>query len=232
MNRKRDDMDWIEDFLEGSLNADEEKEFQSRLKADHAFAGKYLQRLKLQETWQSSAEYQTVKTRIDQLIQEERSKIRYRRNILMIAASFIAVVGLASILLFVIPNKSAEQLKQAEVTADSLNKLNNLEGPQQIGIPKYGKSDTLPVENINEILLLLPADYAEFFKGDSIHFLWKSSKPVSNLCIKEKSTDSLIVNIHLLSGQSEYFLETSRLRTGNYIWFIDEMNNRMEFVVK
>jgi len=231
MKNARDDMDWIEDFLEGSLNAEEETEFQSMLKADPAFARKYNQRLKLQETWQDSDNHIAVKKTVENIIRQEKYSIRYRRNILMLAASFIALVGLAGILLFVLPNKSIQEDKQADILADSIKKPDNSKGPQQIGIPRYGKSDTLSTRGINENVLLFPADQTEFTIGDSIHFQWKSNKETSELFIKDMLTDSLVFDFRLPSGQSEYFLDAGKLKPGSYVWFINEPITNSRFTV-
>jgi hypothetical protein len=232
MNKTRDDMDWIEDFLDGSLNTEEAKEFHSKLKSHPAFAKKYQQRLRLQEAWQTSEKYHVEKTKVDSIIRLEKSSMLYRRNFILVAASIIVVMGLTSILLFVLHNKSTKQLQQADILADSIEKLDNLKGPQQIDIPKYGRSDTLPTKDNNEIVLLSPANHAEFFHGDSIHFQWKANQKTSELFIKDILKDSLIFNFRLPVGKSDYNMATSFLKTGSYTWFINEPITTREFTVR
>jgi hypothetical protein len=229
-NRK--DIDWIEDYLDGTLCKDDVHSFEYRLKTDSEFAEEYRQRLALQEKWISAKNYQKEKERVLNIIQEEKSSLRYRRNILLAAASLFIVAGLVSILIFILPNESTHQFQQADNIADSTVKFDSDNVPQQLEIPKYGKSDTVYAIQENEIALLFPIKETEFRQADTIHFQWRSSDTVRELIIKEKSTDSIALRIILMPGQSEYMLEAGKLKAGNYFWFIDKEENSIDFIVK
>jgi len=228
MTKQHDDIELIEDFLDGSLNKEVSTEIELRIKSDPAFAELYNQRVKLQQAWQSTSKYSKVRSRVRSAIKAERKALHYRRNILFVAASVVALIGVGSFLLFILTEKSPIQIQEAKIATDSIQ-IENIQGPKQIGIPKYSKSDTLEGQEVSEVELVSPADHFKFDNSDTIRFNWKSAFPESYLTIKYKDNDSLILRVNVRDGEDFYLLKTSGLKTGTYIWYVDDPKNSREF---
>lgn len=228
MKKQRDDKDLIEEFLDGSLNEDKRIELQARIKSDPAFADQYDQRLRLQNAWLSTTKYSNTYAKIISAMKEEKSVIKFHRDILLAAASVIALFGIGSFLLFVLPEKSPKQMQEAKIATDSIQ-IENINEPQQIGIPKFGKSDTLSRPEVRVVELLSPGDHFKFNNGDTIRFEWKSSLLESYLTIKKKGNDSLILRVEVRDKQNIYIFKTFGLEAGTYIWYIDDPKNSREF---
>ncbi|MBW6459773.1 MAG: hypothetical protein K0B08_04295 [Bacteroidales bacterium] len=217
MNIQRNDPDWIEDYLDGTLSEPEQEEFRERLVADPSFAALYEQRLKLQQTWKETEKYAVVEDKVAGLIMSEKTAIRQRRNILLVAASLVAVIGVGSVLLFILPDRTTHKMQEAHIAADSA-----IQGPQQIGMPEYGKIDSVIKTDSYEITLLSPIDDNVFIVGETITFQWSASTGKSELVIKEKAGGRLVFNISLPEGKSEYMFETVSLTPGDYMWFVND----------
>ena len=217
MNIQRNDLDWIEDYLDGTLSEPEKEAFRERLAADPSFSALYEQRLKLQQTWKETEKYADVEDKVAGLIMSEKAAIRKRRNILLVAASLVAVIGIGSVLLFILPDRTTHKMQEAHIAADSA-----IQGPQQIGMPEYGKIDSVAKMGTSEVILISPALNAEFIKGDTINFQWRSPMEESELIIQNKVTGRQVFNIKIPEGEKAYRLATTNLPAGEYQWFISD----------
>jgi hypothetical protein len=220
-----EDIDRIEDYLDGSMTPAEASEFQSRLESDPQLAELYHQRLKLQHTWKASEPYLPIHKMVRSAMIRERSSMNFRRIILLVAASFVVLIGLGSVLLFILPEKPEEKMQLA-VTTDTIH------GPQQTGIPKYGKVDTISSAKSGEIILLSPAESAIYYQGDTIHFRWKAASGNQDLIIRGKHNDSVIFKMNLPLGTGEAQFETRDLKKGTYWWYINDRTIQREFIIK
>ena len=227
MKNNRTDTDWIEDFLDGTLDDREVSDFKHRLESDPEFAEKYQQRMKLQETWQDANDFHAESTRVEGIIQQERFQQRSLRNTILIAASVIIVAGIASILLFVVPGRQTQEMQYTVTPADS----NQKQGPQQIGIPKYAKHDSVKT-SLGDVQLILPKNDAEFAIGDSIRFQWESEATAFFLSIKENNTGRQVIRIEIPDGGKELVIGTDDLSPGTYSWHVNDSLKSMEFKIR
>lgn len=227
MNNHRTDTDWIEDFLEGTLDVAEEAEFKLKLESDPLFAKKYQQRLNLQEDWQASNDFQAEIKRVERIIRQKQDVNHLRRNIMLVAASVIIIAGIASILLFVVPHKTGQELQYTGTPADTMQK----QGPQHIDIPKYAKSDSMKTSYGN-VTLIFPENNTIFVLGDSIRFQWKSDESNFLFVIKEKETRNQVLRENLPGNRKELIIGTEDFSPGFYSWFVNDSMLVRQFRIK
>ncbi len=92
------DIQLIENYLDGLLSGDELKTFEDRLNNDESFRVEFEQRKKLADLWRDAHEYQNTKQQIQNILKaEKRTIIHYLRDnyyLYGVAASFLILFGI------------------------------------------------------------------------------------------------------------------------------------------
>jgi len=216
MNKQTNDIDLIESFLEGGLSANEQVEFNNKLKTDKAFNELYQFRVKIDAKWRGAMEFELTGKRIGQIIRKHKKSKQRKVFLYSAAAVLIAIITIPGAILL---NQRHKSIQFAESETYQL----------QIDIPESKATLNYYDEEYKQ---LKPEHEELFFFGDTILFRWETALDVETaIIIKERGTDMPEWRIPVKSHFRKYETDM-QLPPGSYIWKLEGFEGEMVFSIR
>jgi len=210
MKNSDNDIELIEQFLEGSLNDQENTAFLARVESEPAFAAAFAGRKLLQETYTEATKRIELKKQIRSVVGEEKRRSSFQRKIWLAAASLILLAMLGSILIYNARNKGTErQYAKEQASPDRA-----VQG-KQYNMEEYGNMEVV-VRNA-AVDDFFPDEFTELKSTDTICFRWPSTLTERFLTIYN-SKGQLVKKVTIKKKVKEYVLLPGILEPGVYFW--------------
>lgn len=212
----QNNIDLIEQFLDGNLSKEEQNNFNNLLKSDKEFAYLYRFRLKIREDLQKAIQYEKTGKLVAVTIKNINRKKRLN-TIYAIAAGLTLLIAIPGI--YTIVNKQ-EQNNLAE--ADSTN--------SEIFTPQIKQPESYANQGqyVPEALSLSTSQ-----TNDSIVFQWEPAlDKASKFVIIEQAKGNEVFNSNINANARRIALSNDKLPSGKIIWYIEGFAARDSFNVR
>jgi hypothetical protein len=213
MDKRLNDIDLIERFLEGSLDEKELGVFNERVNKNIVFADSLAKRKLLEASYIEASTRYDLKRKIRSVIKKEKHKTEYVHRLWIAVASISLLVGIASFFILqsrfssnnTFAKKENNQLKD-EVAVGNQNK-----------IEQYGSVDTFNNKTGNKGITYLPLDGTVFDEADTILFYLPEINVKEIIKIYDNG-GSIRKKITIKPGSAGYKLLPNILEPGEYTW--------------
>jgi len=217
------DIQLIEDYLDGTLTGEELESVKERLNSDTPFRDAYEQRKKLAILWKEADEYQSTKQQIKDILKTgKRGILHYLKDnyyLYGIAASLLLLFGIYWFMIRQHNNGAPNFNNQVAATSDTLMM-------QQDESRKYAK-----VGYIHS--LASPTDNQQFSITDTLVFQWKTTRSgqTATFVIKDRAGSKTFVRKKVENTDSLFVVEPGKLQPGSYKWFLNDSVNSEYFTI-
>jgi len=211
MSLKEKDINYIENYLDASMNADEKRKFESDLESNDDLKQEYLRRVKLKELWKDSNEFEETKAMIQSALASDskRSKIAPLWYYVSIAAS---VIILLTSYYFITQNQKNDGFQSLQIDQPT----------------SYAKLDS-----IQEIELISPKGHQIINADSMLIFSWKTSLiEMDTLRIYSSFNDSLFITIPVQLSAFKTTIHSSDLGQGSFYWVLTKSTNKAKFTIQ
>jgi len=212
----QNNIDLIEQFLDGLLSQEEQNNFNVRLETDDEFAELYRFRIKIREDLQKAKHYEKAGKLVAGTIKTYVRKKRLN-TFYAIAAGLVLLIAIPGI--FTIANKH-EQNNLAETDSTQTEVFE----PQIKQPESYANQG----QYVPDALILSATQ-----TNDSVIFQWKPalSETAKLVVLKQANGDELI-NTEISPDTQQKTISTDKLSTGKIIWYIEGFAVRDSFEIK
>jgi hypothetical protein len=217
MDNLHNDTDLIESYLEGSLTDKELEAFTHRINTDEDFKQLVRKRKLIQLSYLEATERNKLKTQIRSIVTNEKRKSANQRRMYLIAASLIAVMGIASFFVMQTKHNSTPDLANQEINPGDDEVISSNDNK----IIEYGSADTFTKQPDKPTISFLPPEGAIFRKTDTIWFFPPIATAENQLFITDKS-GNIIKKVTLKPTQPDYKVLPDVLKPGTYIWYLSQ----------
>jgi hypothetical protein len=211
----QNNIDLIEQFLEGNLSKEEQHKFNNLLESDKKFADLYRFRLKIREDLQKAKQYEKTGKLVAGTIKNVQRKKR-RNTIYAIAAGLALLIAIPGI--FTIVNK-LEQNNLAKVDSTNTELFTpQIKQPESFANQGHYVPDALTLTVIQT--------------NDSVIFQWQPAvdKP-SKLVIIKQANGFEVFNSNINANAQRITLSNDKLPSGKIIWYIEGFAARDSFKI-
>lgn len=212
----QNNIDLIEQFLDGLLSMEEQNNFNVRLETDQEFAALYRFRIKIREDLLKAKQYEKAGNLVSGTIKRYERKKRLN-TIYAIAAGLVLLIAIHGV--FTIVNKQ-EQNNLAETDSTQTEVFE----PQIKEPESYANQG----QYVPDALILSATQ-----TNDSVIFQWKPalSETAKLVVLKQANGDELI-NTEISPDTQQKTISTDKLSTGKIIWYIEGFAVRDSFEIK
>jgi hypothetical protein len=217
------DMQLIEDFLDGILTGEKLEYVKERLNNDTPFRDAYEQRKKLAILWKEADEYQNTKQEIQEILKTgKRGVFHYLRDnyyLYGIAASFLLLFGIYWFMIRQHNNGAPNFNNQVAATSDTL--IMQQDEPREFAKVKYLNNLIMPVNN------------QQFSIADTLVFKWtnRPDEQKTMFYIKDRTGSKIFIQKKINSTDSLLIVEPGKLQPGSYKWFLNDSVNSEYFTI-
>jgi len=224
------DIDLIEQYLDGKLNPGEIRKFNLRLEDDREFARKFRVRQAFPELLKDSSTFKQQQTKLLQNEQDQLTKkTRIKPLWLFRGACSIVVIGLIiCILLFF----SQDGTRMVTGKNPSLSGVPAVKKP---AIQPSNKNIQKPVPaiSVKAIELVAPDNGAMVNRKEEIRFTWiQATDSLTCFYICTKNSEKPIFWRGIKRGIREYRLKPLTLRPGNYFWYVGNPEFKSSLIIE
>lgn len=225
----KNDIVLIEAYIEGKLEGEALKSFESRLKSDEGLAKEYNQRLKIAKLWADADDYSSTKTQISNILNNQKTNF-FRTNqfyILSIAASIIILVGVYLLLFQDYSNNLDAIGDQFADVSDSISKENTI-------VFQYDEPDQLAtIDSVTmDIELLFPINGQTIASLEPITFSWKSNTTsVDTIFVCSEPVNKVILKLIVNLADTTYTIKYPQFTEGKYYWYISDTIQLGKFII-
>jgi hypothetical protein len=231
----KNDIDFIERYLDGELTLEEQQSFNKRMSDDPKFKNLEEARKEMHDLWPKARKIVAVKEEVRRIYREgstrEKNIFRLVPGLVSqyryyaIAASLVLLIGILSVLFFI--NKTSRNAILAE---NDKNKTYQVH--KQNVQPEKGKMEIYKGGN-SLIVLLKPDDGAVLSAKKEILFEWKySDDSVTHFTIFKGADNSVVFTKKVESLENKLLLPAGTLRPGVYYWSIRDKNSKRSFKIE
>ena len=215
----------IENYLDGTLEAEAIIAFDERIKTDENFARALESRKAMPGLLQKASDYKVVREEVKLELDQYNPKKTQINKVMVysIAASVILLAGIFIVLKFTVfsPNDSSTIMAES---VDSTEQLSKMDEPVE-----YGNK---AIRNVG-ILLVSPIDDKVIPKANHMTFVWTTKRTDSAmLIIFENERKSILIEQMVLLSNKKLEIRDLDLRTGGYSWYIDHKITVASFYVE
>ncbi len=224
----KNDLNLIEDYIDGKLQGDARISFEQRLKADKELADEYKSRINLEKLWVEADDYQKTKSQIGLMIQKKKPGFYRTKNFyyLSAAASIIILIG---VYMFALNNDGSDRDYMSNTIASIEDSTTTNENVINLSydIPKsYGVIDSAT----RNISLIAPINGEVFEKFETISFVWQSPSSQSDtLYIVNANTEDNILKLAISLSDTVISIQYPQFIDGDYYWYIHNMDQYGKF---
>ncbi len=212
---KNNDIELIEQYIDGELTTDEKKDFNRRLESDSSFAKLYRFRLKIKTDLQKAEQYRQVSNKIADSVKRVKQK-QHRKIGYAIAATVALLIAIPG---FLTITKQQDNINIAKTDSTKTELL-----APKIKQPKnYANTGKYVASN-----MILTTK----IKNDSIIFSWQPPVEKRTVLIIRKPNDSEVFRQEIKQGTKQVTLKSSNLPKGKLIWHIDGYEIKDSFSIK
>ena len=210
--QENNDIDLIENFLDGKLSSGEEEELQLRLKSDMEFAKLFRFRLKIRDDWERARQYEAINREVAGAIRQIKRKQR-QIAVYAVAASLAFLVIVSGILSIM-----GRQQGTAQKMAETKDSMYNDEIELKMKKPDvYADSGIYNPENMG-------VQFSMCFetRDDSLFFSWQPAlKTKTDLVIQWQKTKKEVFRKSVQPGSVRFTMYAKELPAGKMIWSLD-----------
>lgn len=225
MNIQEKNINLIERYLDGSLDADEKASFEKSLEANIELKEAFHDRKKLKEIWIDADEFSKTKARIKTVLSKENKQSKTRRlwYVVSVAASVIILLGSYY---FINQNQQENDFETPVlITKDTQPPNNQLQIDQPTTYAKRG--------SLSVVKLISPVKKQVVSSDVKIVFHWTSSlKQLDTLCIYSSINEEMMLQYPISLSDSIKKIHVASLEPGLYYWKIASQNDKGEFIIK
>lgn len=212
----QNNIDLIEQFIDGNLSKEEQHNFNVRLETDNEFAELYRFRLKIRGDLQKAKQYEKTGKLVAGTIKTYQRKKRLN-TIYAVAAGLALLIAIPGI--FTIVNNN-EQNNLTETDSTNIEYFEpQLKQPESYADQGQYVSDarTLTATQTN----------------DSVIFQWKPAlSETAKLVVLNQANGSELINIEISPDAQQKTISTDKLPSGIIIWYIEGFAIRDTFEIR
>ncbi len=223
------DIQLIEDYIDGSLTADEVTSFKQRLTADVAFANAFHEREKLAHIWNETKEYQATKQLVKNALGHRKQGflITYKYHVLAVAATLIILIGGYFLLLNERGNNST-----------------GVNGSVAINDTASGSDHTIrfkvdepmhlaAIDTVQKNVRLIHPIAGAFYKiSEPITFIWESDQNlIDTILIRNESSSTVLSRVIVNLSDSAYTMKYPQFDPGSYTWNLTTCDQKGKFTI-
>jgi hypothetical protein len=213
--------DWIENFLDGKLTDEGNKQFMDMLKTNPELEQQYQFRIKMAEDWTKAKEYDETRKLFAGIDQEVKSEKKNKLVVMSIAASLLLLISVSGVLMY--SNRNNEQTTIAK----------NQKGTETTVVPQIKYAEEKASIHFNgELRIIAPVKNKNYSKNDSIVFTWNSQIDAeTNIVIVNQKSGKTIFREKIKINSQKFILEKNFLPEGDYLWYIEGFPGKEKFKV-
>jgi len=225
MDKYLDDNERIEAYLESSMNNADKFSFEIRLAQEPALAKQLAQRRLIQNSWVHANEHDHLKKRIQNVILNEKRTTASYRKVLLIAASFILLAAVGTVLVLTADKKTPNP--------GIANKTDQVNQSDKSIVPDENQMDEFAaIDSVASTINYSPNNNDTFLESDSIRFQMPLTEGKVQLKIYSFPGKYLAKEVTIPTGSKEYYLMPFSLKKGKYYWTISGHDAQYSFTVK
>lgn len=212
----QNNIDLIEEFIDGNLSKEDQRNFNVRLKTDQEFASLYRFRLKIREDLQQAKQYEKTGKLVAGIIKNVQRKKR-RNTIYAIAAGLALLIAIPGI--FTIVNKQEQNnLAKADSTKTEIF-TPQIKQPESFANQGQYVPDAITL-NVSQT-------------NDSVIFQWQPPiQEASKLVIIGQANGKEVFNSEIKANAQRIALSNDKLTSGKLVWYIEGFAARDSFRVR
>ena len=221
--KTENELQLIEDYLDGLLTGEKLEAFNKKIETDTAFAKAFEERKKLERLWKAAEEYRQTKDRVVAIIKKEHNApLHLLRKYYYIWAFAASVVLLLAVYFLLIRQNGSLPFKEEKQLAVTDTFAIHKEKPQQ-----FAKL-TLLIQPVS------PLSGDTFTTGDSLIFRWKIPDIKREIPFKiiNNTTGRTVMDTTVPLPDSLLILPPGRLNAGTYLWYMIDTLKINTFTVK
>jgi len=220
---EHNDIQLIEDYLDGQLKGKELEAFQKKLETDDEFAKEYKLRLKLAGLWKDADEYQQAKKQVREVMDLEKRSIfyRYRKSYYLIAVA-ASIVLLFGIYWLFVRTDNGKQVHENQMTKVADTALLHRDIPEKLAKIEYN------------IQLTTPANKQQYTSEDTLVFHWTAPLDTTKIGfgILDNATHQIVFHSRVSLSDTLFILYPGLLPAGKYAWYLQDTLNMNYFTIK
>jgi hypothetical protein len=232
MNKR--DILLIENYLNGTLNDDDLKEFEEKKKKDPDFAKEVNYQEKLKTLLYDAEQYKKTKAFVKKTIKKQ--KYHHRHHIfniydyIALAASVVILIG---IFIYARQKDKLKNIEKEEIASISYSNKSSSNNEKAFNLksnePKvYGKIKQVD----RSIKLLSPADNKKVLPNGNILFKWQTSLTgTDTLYVLNKKTNKTVLKKEI-KLENRFYNWKYKLPPGQYTWYIGNDKPKNYFLVE